>query len=180
MIGLLLGLFAATCPAGVHTAARPTAPCVTADGQLHTPRIDFRPNSAKLTPAARRVIIEIARWLKAHDIRLVEVQGHLDAPERYGIKLSDQRAAAVRAALIEQGLPPEAVVSKGFGEDRPLFTKRVPAQNRLNRRVELWLVTWGTQDHPALRADCARPCATAGRCRSHRRQCVAGPPPPPK
>lgn len=135
---LLASLLAVTCPVGVNLEHRPTIPCLTARGQLLTPRISFAPNSAKLTNDGERAVALAAVALKRY-AQPVEVRGHLDAPERYGIRLSQRRAEAVRAALIAAGVARERLTAKGFGQDQPLFNPRVPARNRLNRRIEIWL-----------------------------------------
>jgi outer membrane protein OmpA-like peptidoglycan-associated protein len=53
------------------------------------------------------------------------------------LKLSQQRADAVRQFLISQGLSAGAITSKGLGEADPVADNNNPAGRQRNRRVEI-------------------------------------------
>jgi outer membrane protein OmpA-like peptidoglycan-associated protein len=55
-------------------------------------------------------------------------------------RLSEQRAEAVRAALIAQGLNPARVTMVGYGEGQPVADNETPAGRAQNRRVEMLIV----------------------------------------
>ena len=69
----------------------------------------------------------------------IAVEGHTDSVggDEYNMKLSDNRAAAVRDFLVAQGVPPSAVSSQGFGKTMPVADNATAAGRQQNRRVEL-------------------------------------------
>jgi OOP family OmpA-OmpF porin len=62
-------------------------------------------------------------------------QGSLEA----NIALSQRRAEAVRAALVERGVEPERLEAHGIGFLAPVTSNAAPDGKALNRRVELVL-----------------------------------------
>ena len=53
------------------------------------------------------------------------------------MKLSQQRADAVRQFLITQGLSPDTISSQGMGQADPIADNNTAAGRKLNRRVEI-------------------------------------------
>lgn len=72
----------------------------------------------------------------------VEVAGHTDAvgPEDYNQQLSEQRAASVKAFLVERGVEASRISVVGYGEVQPRSTNDTVEGRRLNRRVEIRVV----------------------------------------
>ena len=70
-----------------------------------------------------------------------EIHGHTDSigTEAYNQKLSERRAQAVVNYLIEKGVDPARLASKGFGESSPVAPNTTPAERQKNRRVEVEL-----------------------------------------
>jgi OmpA-OmpF porin, OOP family len=102
-------------------------------------QIQFALDSAVILPESFGLLTEIADTIIRHsEIRRVEVQGHTDnsgTPDHNKI-LSDQRAEAVRAWLVQHGAQSDRLVARGYGQDKPLVPN-VTAQNRArNRRVQ--------------------------------------------
>ncbi|MET0344473.1 MAG: OmpA family protein [Polyangiales bacterium] len=102
--------------------------------------IGFVGGTATLQPEATAVLVEVAALLDAHpEIALMEVQAHVDATGNgpAAMALTEQRAQAVRDALITAGVAPTRLRAQGFGASRPLVPN-ITVQNRArNRRVEL-------------------------------------------
>ena len=73
---------------------------------------------------------------KFPNIRL-EVQGHTDSDGDAGanLRLSQERADAVRSYLISHGVSPERVTAVGYGETRPIAPNTTAHGKALNRRV---------------------------------------------
>jgi outer membrane protein OmpA-like peptidoglycan-associated protein len=82
---------------------------------------------------------QIASLARAHPGLYLEVDGHTDneGSDTYVQQLSEQRAATVRDALVRDGIPPNAIVIRGFGKTRPLLSNNTPAGRAGNRRVEI-------------------------------------------
>ena len=68
----------------------------------------------------------------------IEIQGHTDdkGSDDYNLKLSQNRADAVKKYLISKGIVADTITSKGFGEGVPLVANDTDANREKNRRVE--------------------------------------------
>ena len=60
--------------------------------------------------------------------------------DAYNLKLSEDRAASVKTALVSLG-PPKGVVfeTKGYGKANPVASNDTEAGRALNRRVEVFI-----------------------------------------
>ena len=68
----------------------------------------------------------------------VEVGGHTDSQgnDNFNLKLSQNRANSVRAYLIKQGVAPDRMTAKGYGENVMIADNRTADGRAQNRRVE--------------------------------------------
>jgi outer membrane protein OmpA-like peptidoglycan-associated protein len=102
-------------------------------------QIQFALDSAVILPESFGLLTEIADTLIRHpEIRRVEVQGHTDnsgTPE-HNKGLSEQRADAVRAWLVQHGVPAEKMVARGYGQEKPLVPNVTAGNRARNRRVQ--------------------------------------------
>jgi outer membrane protein OmpA-like peptidoglycan-associated protein len=75
--------------------------------------------------------------LKAKNWTL-EIQGHTDdkGSDEFNLKLSQNRADAVKNYLVSKGIVADTITSKGFGESIPLVANDSDANREKNRRVE--------------------------------------------
>jgi outer membrane protein OmpA-like peptidoglycan-associated protein len=100
----------------------------------------FAPNSARLTPAGRRLLTDAAQIISKYPEDFILVGGHCDATgtDDGNRQLSARRAIAAADVLIDDGvLPMESVRVLGFGATRPAAPNDTAEGRRLNRRVEL-------------------------------------------
>jgi len=69
----------------------------------------------------------------------IEVAGHTDSmgSDAYNMKLSQQRADAVRNFLISRGVSADRLTAKGYGESQPVADNATEEGRFKNRRVEL-------------------------------------------
>ena len=67
------------------------------------------------------------------------IEGHTDSigTEKVNQKISDKRAAAVKAYFVEKGVDATRIETKGFGESMPVAGNMLKAGRSLNRRVEI-------------------------------------------
>ncbi len=80
----------------------------------------------------------IAAAMKAHDDIDLVLEGHTDSrgADQYNMSLSDRRAAAVKAKLVEDyGIPAERVSAVGYGETQPVASNETEEGRARNRRV---------------------------------------------
>lgn len=111
---------------------------VVSDGKIVTRGIMFDVNKATLKPESMGVINEIATMMKEHQDLKFSIEGHTDADgdDAYNLKLSDQRATAVKDALSGMGIDSTRLQSKGLGETVPVSDNSSPEGKANNRRVE--------------------------------------------
>ena len=109
-------------------------------------KIVFETGKAKLQQSSMAVLEAVIQVLSTYrDIRLVEIQGHTDnvGGYEYNKRLSRLRAEAVRSYLIQNGIEPERLVAKGYGEDRSLRSNDREEGRAVNRRVEFHILEVG-------------------------------------
>ena len=111
-----------------------------AKGRWATQGILFATGKADLQPESRPVLKEIATTLQQHgDLRIL-IEGHTDnvGSAASNLTLSDARAAAVKAALVDQfGIAEDRITTKGLGDTTPSVPNTTPAGRAQNRRVEV-------------------------------------------
>jgi len=99
----------------------------------------FHTGKADLLPAAREKLSKVAGIVMAHKGLKLESEGFTDSTgtEEINQELSEKRAAAARDFLISQGVPADAIVSRGFGIANPIDSNKTASGRQNNRRVEL-------------------------------------------
>jgi OmpA-OmpF porin, OOP family len=88
------------------------------------------------------VLQSIAGILKEYPNSKFSLEGHTDSDGKDAAnqKLSEDRAAAVKNYLVENGIDASRLSSKGFGESMPIDSNKTKAGKANNRRVEVKLV----------------------------------------
>jgi len=111
---------------------------VVSEGKIVTRGIMFDVNKATLKPESMGVINEIAALMKEHQDLKFSIEGHTDGDgdDAYNLKLSEQRAAAVKEALATAGVNGARLQAKGMGETKPVSDNTTPEGKANNRRVE--------------------------------------------
>lgn len=102
-------------------------------------KVHFKTGSSELLPESYNILDQVALTMKANRrIKHVRVEGHTDetGSREMNQSLSESRAASVRDYLIAKGVKPERLVSKGYGEDRPIEKGDDADSLAENRRVE--------------------------------------------
>ena len=126
---------------GQPNGVRPGCPSliiVTAKEIRITQQIQFDFNKSTIKPVSFPILDAVKDVLIANPKITIEVQGHTDnvGQAAYNLKLSGQRADAVRAYLVAHGVEATRLVSKGFGMNQPLVPNNTEGNRALNRRVQ--------------------------------------------
>lgn len=92
-----------------------------------------------LLPGAMNTIDKLAKFLAEYPNKTVLIEGHTDniGSEEYNQKLSEQRALAVKNALIQVGVNASRIDTVGLGESSPITDNSTEAGRLKNRRVEI-------------------------------------------
>ncbi len=122
---------------------------LTVERRLHTviltfpEQILFDSGQAQLKPVAEPRLAAVAAFIINHPELSIEVQGHTDdrpiRSSRYpsNWELSADRAIQVVKILVQLGVNPEKIATKGLGEYHPILPNLDDASRLKNRRVEI-------------------------------------------
>ena len=99
----------------------------------------FEFDSATITPPAGRILDDVAAAYRDGKKTTVALDGHADrsGSNAYNQRLSERRAGAAKAALVERGVPVDAIATAAFGETRPRVATADGVREQENRRVEI-------------------------------------------
>lgn len=126
----------------------PTLIEVTRDKIEIADKVYFDTGKATIKAESHPLLDQIFGVLEARtDLLRLRIEGHTDSrgSAAANLKLSDERAAAVRAYLVEKGIAPERLRSVGFGEDQPVDERNVADAWEANRRVEFMIEEWSDE-----------------------------------
>lgn len=84
---------------------------------------------------------KLANTLKKYSHFQMEISGHTDnqGDPRLNLALSENRAKVVATYLVNKGIDPARITTKGYGSDRPVADNAIESQRTQNRRVEFVL-----------------------------------------
>lgn len=101
--------------------------------------IYFDTDKASLKPESDATLHQVLALLNARPQLRLRVTGHTDdqGSDAHNLTLSQQRAAAVVAWLVDKGIAADRLQSEGDGETRPVASNATEQGRALNRRVEI-------------------------------------------
>jgi outer membrane protein OmpA-like peptidoglycan-associated protein len=100
----------------------------------------FVTGKSELLPTARDQLGQVAKALsEPGQTQTITIEGHTDSrgDEAMNMKLSQERADAVKMYLISVGVPAERITAVGKGEGTPVASNDTPEGRANNRRVEI-------------------------------------------
>jgi OmpA-OmpF porin, OOP family len=101
--------------------------------------IEFDTGKATLRPESEKVLAEVAALLQSQPDWKMKIEGHTDSTgtKQGNQALSQQRAAAVVAWLVKDGITASRLTAVGMGDTKPIADNTTDAGRARNRRVEL-------------------------------------------
>ncbi len=111
---------------------------LTTDTKFIARGIVFDYNKATIKPESMGELNRIVAFMTEDKEIRFEIGGHTDSDgdDAYNLKLSQQRADAVKAKLVSMGIDAARFTTKGYGETKPVSDNTTPEGKANNRRVE--------------------------------------------
>ncbi|MGE3249761.1 MAG: OmpA family protein [Hyphomonadaceae bacterium] len=103
--------------------------------------VTFDVDRAEVKSQFLPTIRDVARTLAEYPSTIVDVIGHADSTgtDAHNQELSERRAMAVGAVLINNGVQRERLAATGMGETQPIASNATAEGRARNRRVEIRL-----------------------------------------
>lgn len=129
-------------PTGAPKPEEEKPPVVTKGDSILLPgNIVFDSGAATLTAGESNeaILEQLKAYLdKNAKVTLMRIEGHTDnvGKPADNLKLSGERALAIKNALVERGVAKERLLATGFGEAKPIADNSTEQGRALNRRTE--------------------------------------------
>lgn len=104
----------------------------------HFPMIHFAFDSYELNDEAKRILTEIAEYMKKCPGVILLIEGHCDerGSNEYNLALGWKRANEAKKFLVSLGVDPDRITTISYGEEKPLCYEHNEACWAKNRRDE--------------------------------------------
>jgi len=132
------------CPNIAGVAENNGCPIVSAEVQKEITdlarAIYFVTGSSKFTDETEIRMEQVSKIVNQYQNLRFDVEGHTDSTgsDKINNKLSQARADAVRAYLVDKGFPADMITAKGFGSANPIGDNKTSKGRQQNRRVEIF------------------------------------------
>ncbi len=112
------------------------------------PGVLFETGKAALNAQGVQAANDLANFLRVRADRTVVISGYTDntGPARINAALSAARADVVKTALVNQGIEPSRIQTKGLGPSNPVASNASPDGRQKNRRVEVAISQGSTSE----------------------------------
>ncbi len=104
--------------------------------------IKFKSAKSIIAPSSYGILDNVVSIMKNNPKYNLRIEGHTDSQgkDEFNLKLSKERAAAVKNYLMKKGIGADRLSSEGFGEAVPIADNKTAKGRAENRRVELTVV----------------------------------------
>ncbi len=118
--------------------------------KIRISNIEFGFDSSKIIGKGYKVLNRVGEILNKYNRYKILIEGHTDdiGDDNYNLRLSEQRAEAVKTYLVSRGVDFNRLRSRGMGETSPYSAGKDNESRRKNRRVEFILEKISAGDSP--------------------------------
>jgi OOP family OmpA-OmpF porin len=104
--------------------------------------VHYETAKATIRPESYAVLNDLVAAMKRDADARIELAGHTDSDgsDEANLQLSRDRAAAVRAYLVQKGIAVDRIETVGHGETQPVATNTTEAGKAQNRRTEVRVI----------------------------------------
>ncbi len=115
---------------------------LTKDTKMTFKNITFEINSSELNTASYAELDRIIEFLKLNNNVRIELSAHTDdlGSDWYNMRLSEKRAQVATRYLTDNGISEKMILTKGYGESRPIVPNISDDNRAQNRRVEIKII----------------------------------------
>ena len=98
----------------------------------------FETGSSKIKSESLPILNQLVKVMNNNPEAKLSIEGHTDntGDHDLNVKLSKDRAASVKAYLVNKGIASDRMTTNGFGPDKPMDTNDTKEGRANNRRVE--------------------------------------------
>lgn len=104
--------------------------------------VHFETGKSTIRPESYSVLNDLVAAMRRNAADKIELAGHTDSDggNEENLQLSKDRAAAVRAYLVQKGIAADRIAAVGHGETKPVASNATEAGKAQNRRTEVRVV----------------------------------------
>ena len=112
------------------------------DDTMASHSILFESGNARISPVSTGLLDAVTGIATLCQGFVIEIGEHTGAPggDDYNLKLSQDRADAVKSYLASKSVPVDSLTSVGYGETRPIDPAKTQAAYERNRRTEFKVI----------------------------------------
>ncbi len=105
---------------------------------IEFPNILFKTSSDQIISSEQQGIDEIAEFMRKYPNVFLEIHGHTDnqGTPAFNMTLSKKRADAAKKLIIAKGVAPGRIITRGFGDTKPIAPNDTADGKAKNRRIE--------------------------------------------
>ena len=104
-------------------------------------KINFIRSSTQITTESLPYLNDLLHLFKGDNDKSIIIEGHSDnsGDYRQNVKLSKERALAIKKFLTDNGIDKNKIKVKGYGPSKPRYSNSSEANKIKNRRVEIYI-----------------------------------------
>ncbi len=105
--------------------------------------LQFAPNESQMASEFVPELERVVRLMHVRPAMQIRIEGHADSTgsAALNMKLSEERAIAVKRYLMQSGIAPDRLETAAYGATRPIASNATEAGRRMNRRIEFVILT---------------------------------------